>query len=183
MINHLSQLNKLKDQKVISIDGRRLFKPVHDGVQHKIGRDSIEDYLIMAELLNQSSVNVVNIQHEFGIFGGEFGEYICAFMDKLKKPIATTLHTVLPNFEPKAREVFDRIVALSSAVIVLNKTTRALVESYGVDPEKNKVDPSRLPRYSSCSKLKSQTPPGVARQGCDVFFWSFKQGQRNRIRY
>jgi glycosyltransferase involved in cell wall biosynthesis len=145
LVYNVSQLNKLKDQKVISIDGRRVFKPSYGGVQHKIGRDFIEDYLVTAEFLNQSSVNVVNVQHEFGIFGGEFGEYVCALMNKLKKPISTTLHTVLPNFEPKAKEVFDRIVNLSSAIIVLNKTTHALVKQYGVPPRKIKLIPHGCP--------------------------------------
>ena len=119
LVNYISQLNKLKDQRVISIDGRRLFKPVYGGVQHKIGRDYIEDYILMADFLNHSAVNVVNIQHEFGIFGGESGDYICSFLKKLKKPVSTTLHTVLPNFEPKTKEVFDQIVDRSSAIVVL----------------------------------------------------------------
>ena len=52
LVNSVGQLNKLKDQRVISIDGRRLFKPVYEGVQHKIGRDFLEDYLLMADFLN-----------------------------------------------------------------------------------------------------------------------------------
>jgi glycosyltransferase involved in cell wall biosynthesis len=98
LVNAINQLNQLRDQRVISIDGRRLFKPTFEGFEHKIGRDFLEDYLLMADFLNQSSVDVVNIQHEFGIFGGEAGEYICGFLDKLNRPVATTLHTVLPNF-------------------------------------------------------------------------------------
>ena len=108
LVNSIGQLNKLKDQRVISIDGRRLFKPAYEAIEHKIGRDFVEDYVLMADFLNQSPVDVVNIQHEFGIFGGESGEYICAFLDKLKRPVATTLHTVLPNFENKTKEVFQQ---------------------------------------------------------------------------
>ena len=145
LVNSVSRLNKLEDQKVISIDGRRIFKPVYGGVQHKIGRDFIEDYSLMADFLNHSSVNVVNIQHEFGIFGGECGEYICNFLDKLKRPVATTLHTVLPNFEHKAKEVFNRIVERSAAIVVLNETTRSLVKQYGVPKEKVKLIPHGCP--------------------------------------
>ena len=145
LVNSMSLLNKLKNQKVISIDGRRLFKPVYGEVQHKIGRDFVEDYALMADILNHSSVNVVNVQHEFGIFGGESGEYICTFLDKLKKPVSTTLHTVLPNFEHKAKEVFNRIVKKSAAIIVLNETTRALVKQYGVPKEKVKLIPHGCP--------------------------------------
>ena len=87
LVNSIGQLKKLKDQRVISIDGRRLFKPSYETTEHKIGRDFIEDYVLMADFLNHSAVNVVNIQHEFGIFGGESGEYICAFLDKLRDPL------------------------------------------------------------------------------------------------
>ncbi len=145
LVNSIGQLKKLKDQRVISIDGRRLFKPAYEGIEHKIGRDFIEDYVLMADFLNNSSVNVVNIQHEFGIFGGESGEYICAFLDKLKRPAATTLHTVLPNFENKAKEVFNKIVGRSAAIVVLNETTRSLVKQYGVPAKKVKLIPHGCP--------------------------------------
>ena len=117
----------------------------HEGIEHKIGRDFIEDYILMADFLNQSSVDVVNIQHEFGIFGGEAGEYICAFLDRIKKPVATTLHTVLPNFENRAKEVFSRIVEKSTAVVVLNETTRSLVKQFGVPPKKVRLIPHGCP--------------------------------------
>ncbi len=124
LVNSISQLNQLRDQRVISIDGRRLFKPKNPSIEHKIGKDTVEDYVLMADFLNHSSVNVVNIQHEFGIFGGEAGEYICSFLEKTRKPVVTTLHTVLPNFEGKTREVFDTIVEKSAALVVLNESTR-----------------------------------------------------------
>ena len=145
LVNSISQLKKLKAQRVISIDGSRFSKSVDKSLEYKIGRDFIEDYVLMADLLNKSSVNVVNIQHEFGIFGGDSGEYICAFLEKLKKPVATTLHTVLPNFENKTKEVFNRVVEQSTNLIVLNETTRALVKQYGVPSKKIKVIPHGCP--------------------------------------
>jgi glycosyltransferase involved in cell wall biosynthesis len=145
LVNSVSQLNKLKDQKIISIDGRRLFKPNFEGIEHKIGRDFIEDYILMADFLNQSSVNVVNIQHEFGIFGGESGGYICSFLDKINRPVATTLHTVLPNFENKVKEVFQDVVEKSAAIVVLNETTRSLVKHYGVPSKKVRLIPHGCP--------------------------------------
>ena len=161
LVSSISRLNRLKDQKIISINGRQLYKPNLGDVQNKISRDSLEDYLVMAEFLNQSSVDVVNIQHEFGIFGGEFGEYICAFMNKLKKPISTTLHTVLPNFEAKAREVFDTIVDLSSRVVVLNKTTRGLVRHYGVPSEKIRLIPHGCPDVPLVPSSKAKPSLGL----------------------
>jgi polysaccharide biosynthesis protein PslF len=145
LINSISQLKILKDQKIISIEDDRLLKSSEDNSSYQICRDLVEDYVLMADLINQSSVDVVNIQHEFGIFGGESGEYICEFLDKLKRPVATTLHTVLPNFENKTKQVFDRIVERSSNLIVLNETTRELVKLYGVPSKKIKVIPHGCP--------------------------------------
>jgi len=161
LVNSIGQLKKLKDQRVISIDGRRLFKPAYEGIEHKIGRDFIEDYVLMADFLNHSSVNVVNIQHEFGIFGGESGEYICAFLDKLKRPVATTLHTVLPNFENKAKEVFNKIVGRSAAIVVLNETTRSLIKQYGVPAKKVKLIPHGCPDLPLVSSAKVKPVLGL----------------------
>ena len=145
LVTAIGHLNKLKEQKVISVNGRRLFKSSYKGIEHKIGRDVLGDYTLMADFLNRTSVNAVNIQHEFGIFGGEAGEYICSFLDRIKKPVATTLHTVLPNFENKAKEVFNDIVEKSSAIVVLNETTKGLVKKYGVAREKVKLIPHGCP--------------------------------------
>lgn len=164
LVNSISQLNKLKDQKIISIDGRRLFKSLNGGGQHRIGRDSKEDYALTANFLNHTTVNVVNIQHEFGIFGGEAGEYICDFLSKLKKPVATTLHTVLPNFESKTKEVFHKIIDRSAAIIVLNKTTRSLVKQYGVPERKVKLIPHGCPDFPLVPSAKVKPVLGLKNQ-------------------
>ena len=161
LVNSVGQLKKLKDQRIISIDGRRLFKPSDERIEHKIGRDFLEDYVLMADFLNHSAVNVVNVQHEFGIFGGESGEYICEFLDKLKKPVATTLHTVLPNFENKTKQVFQRIVDRSEAIVVLNETERSLVKRYGVSAKKVKVIPHGCPDLPFVNSAKVKPALGL----------------------
>jgi len=161
LVNSINQLNRLKGQTIISIHDHSLLKPTYEKKEYAISRDSIEDYMLMADFLNQSNVDVVNIQHEFGIFGGESGDYICEFMDKLKKPIATTLHTVLPNFESKTREVFNKIVRLSAVVVVLNKTTRELVLRKGVSSEKIKVIPHGCPDLMMVSSAKFKPALGL----------------------
>jgi glycosyltransferase involved in cell wall biosynthesis len=161
LVNAINQLNQLRDQRVISIDDRRLFKPTFEGFEHKIGRDFLEDYLLMADFLNQSSVDVVNIQHEFGIFGGEAGEYICGFLDKLNRPVATTLHTVLPNFEDRAKEVFHEVVEKSTAIVVLNQTTRDLVKQYGVPSKKVTIIPHGCPDLPFMPSYKAKPTLGL----------------------
>lgn len=161
LVYSISQLKKLKTQRIISINDDRRAKTAEKSSEFKIGRDFVEDYLLMADILNHSAVNVVNIQHEFGIFGGESGEYICTFLDKLKIPAATTLHTVLPNFEHKTKKIFDRVVERSSALVVLNETTRELVKQYGVPTKKIKVIPHGCPDLPKVSSAKIKPVLGL----------------------
>jgi glycosyltransferase involved in cell wall biosynthesis len=161
LVNSISQLKNPKVQRVISIDGVRVSKSAYENSEYTIDRDNIDDYMLMADFLNHSSVNVVNIQHEFGIFGGESGEYICEFLDKLRKPVATTLHTVLPSFENKTKDVFDRVIERSTKLIVLNETTRSLVEQYGVPSKKIKVIPHGCPDLPMVSSAKVKPVLGL----------------------
>jgi glycosyltransferase involved in cell wall biosynthesis len=161
LVNAVSRLHKLKDQKVISIDGRQLFKPEFGSVQLKIGREFQEDYSLAADFLNNSSVNVINLQHEFGIFGGEAGGYITTFLDRVKQPVATTLHTVLPNFEGKSKEVFNEVTEKSAALVVLNETTRSLVRQYGVPSQKVKLIPHGCPDLPLVSSDKIKPVLGL----------------------
>jgi polysaccharide biosynthesis protein PslF len=154
LVNSICELKRLKNQKVISIDDHQLLKPADERAEYKISRNFLEDYVLMADFINHSLVDVVNIQHEFGIFGGESGEHICEFLDKLKRPVATTLHTVLPNFENKTKEVFKRVTERSTKLIVLNETTRSLVEKYGVPLKKIKVIPHGCPDLPMVSNAK-----------------------------
>jgi glycosyltransferase involved in cell wall biosynthesis len=145
LVNSTSQLAKLKGQTVIPIDGRRSFNCINGQIQPKIGRDFPEDYEFMASLLNKSSVDVVNLQHEFGIFGGESGSYICGFLEKLDKPVSTTVHTVLPDFEEPAKKVFEQVVSCSDAIVVMNQTTKDLLTKQGVPSRKLKLIPHGCP--------------------------------------
>jgi glycosyltransferase involved in cell wall biosynthesis len=145
LVKSTSQLDKQTGQTVIPIDGRRKYKSPYGQIQHKIGKESLEDYELMASLLNKSNVEVVNLQHEFGIFGGENGSYICSFLEKLEKPVSTTLHTVLPRFEDAAKQVFDRIIACSDAIVVMNQTTKNLLKQHGVSAKKLKLIPHGCP--------------------------------------
>jgi glycosyltransferase involved in cell wall biosynthesis len=161
LVNSIGQLHRIEGQTIISIHDHSLLKPTYERKEFVISRDFLEDYLLMANFLNYSSVNVVNVQHEFGIFGGESGEHICEFMDKLKKPIATTFHTVLPNFEGKAKEVFNRIVRKSAAIVVLNEISRELVKGYGVPAKKIRLIPHGCPDLPMVSTAKAKITLGL----------------------
>ncbi|MER3465883.1 MAG: glycosyl transferase family 1, partial [Armatimonadota bacterium] len=64
-------------------------------VAFEIRKQELEDYLVAAEFLNRAPVDVVSIQHEYGIFGGKDGEHVLDLAKRVHKPILLTLHTVL----------------------------------------------------------------------------------------
>ncbi len=98
---------------------------------------SFGDHIRMATFFNEMPVAVVNLQHEFGIFGGRDGEFICATADLLRKPLVTTLHTIMPNPKPNFREITRHLVARSARVIVMNPLALGLLErDYNLDTRK-----------------------------------------------
>lgn len=79
----------------ITDGGRRYEYP--SSVCLEIAQDVNEDYQSAADMLNASGVDVVSLQHEFGIFGGEAGSHILTLLSRLTMPVVTTLHTVLDD--------------------------------------------------------------------------------------
>lgn len=100
----------------------------------EIGDETIEDYARAADVLNAGAVDVVSLQHEFGIFGGPAGEHVMQLLTRLNMPIVTTLHTVLAAPSPAERDVLDRIVALSTRVVVMAEKGRELLHDIHLVP-------------------------------------------------
>ena len=98
---------------------------------------SYGDHVRMATFFNEMPILVVNLQHEFGIFGGQDGEFICATADLLRKPLVTTLHTIMPNPHPNFREITRHLVARSVKVVVMNPLAfQLLARDYGTNTRK-----------------------------------------------
>ena len=94
-----------------------------------VNDDKIQDYVRAADFLNAGQYEVVCLQHEFGIFGGEAGGHVMALLSRLTMPIVTTLHTVLAEPTAVQRDVMNRIIAVSSRVIVMAEKGRELLRS------------------------------------------------------
>lgn len=103
----------------------------------KIGRNEPSDYVAAAEYINQSSTDVVNLQHEFGLYGGVDGEYIITLVDMLNKPLITCFHSILPSPDSHKLYIMKRIIEKSSAVITMSqRSLETLIDLYGCPPEK-----------------------------------------------
>ncbi len=94
-------------------------------------------YVDAARMINEGGYDVLSIQHEFGIYGGEAGAHLLALMRKIEIPIVTTLHTVLQDPSQAQRTVLDEVLRRSSRIVVMsNKAIDLLVEVHQADPEK-----------------------------------------------
>jgi len=109
-------------------------------VTFEIRQNVIRDYALAAEYLNGSSAQIVSLQHEFGIYGGDAGKYLSVLLCHLKKPVITTLHTILENPSRHYREAFDDVINCSQRLVTMSQTgARMLQEIYGVPESKISV--------------------------------------------
>ena len=115
-------------------------------VRLQINDGELRDYERAAETLNAGRCEVVSLQHEFGIFGGEAGEHILALASRLAMPLVTTLHTVLSQPTSAQRRVLDQILEISSRVIVMAEKGRELLRNvYAAPAGKIEVIPHGTP--------------------------------------
>lgn len=106
-------------------------------VTFEIRRNEIRDYARASEYLNGSSAQVISLQHEFGIFGGEAGKYLSVLLTHLRKPIVTTCHTVLKDSPREYRESFERVIEFSDRLVTMSPTgVEVLCSVYGVPESK-----------------------------------------------
>jgi len=103
----------------------------------------IEDYKRLALEINlDEKIKIVYLQHEFGLFDGDLGEYIIDFLDWIEKPVITTFHTVLKQPDSKRKIVVQKIVEFSSKVIVMTQLSEKILrEEYQIPEEKVTVIP------------------------------------------
>jgi glycosyltransferase involved in cell wall biosynthesis len=115
-------------------------------VRLQINERNLEDYEHAAHVLNVARCEVVSLQHEFGIFGGEAGGHILALTSRLAMPLVTTLHTVLSQPTSAQRRVLEEIVDTSARVIVMAEKGRELLRSeYRMPTGKIEVIPHGTP--------------------------------------
>ncbi len=106
-------------------------------VRFEIVENDLESYRRAADFLNVNNVDLVCLQHEFGIFGGEAGSHILTLLRELRMPIVTTLHTVLSEPNPAQRQVMMRLAELSDRLVVMSQRGIAILqEGYGLGEEK-----------------------------------------------
>lgn len=115
-------------------------------VRFEIIKQDITSYQKAADFLNYNNIDVVSLQHEYGIFGGIEGSHILALLRNLRVPIVTTLHTILQEPNPEQKKVLKEVINHSSKVITMTERGRQfLKEIYKVPEEKIDLIPHGIP--------------------------------------
>jgi glycosyltransferase involved in cell wall biosynthesis len=118
-------------------------------VQVEINDAVIDDYIRAADFINAGRFDVVSLQHEFGIFGGEAGSHILRLLARLSVPVVTTLHTILSEPTPAQRTVMESIIDASARIVVMAEKGRKLLQTvYDVAAEKIEVIPHGIPDFA-----------------------------------
>src|SRR5579871_175222 len=121
----------------VSINDLREGYAYPDVVRFEIEEQDLSSYLRAADFLNISNVDIVCLQHEYGIFGGPAGSHILALLRELRMPIVVTLHTVLRDPRVDQRLVMQELIALSTRLVVMSARGRqTLEEVYHAPPAK-----------------------------------------------
>jgi len=117
-------------------------------VRWSLAQDDVKSYQDAAEFLNFNNIDMVCLQHEYGIFGGPAGSHILHLLRGLKMPVVTTLHTVLREPNPDQLRVMDEIAELSDRLIVMSQlSSQFLQEIFKVPGSKIDMVPHGVPDF------------------------------------
>jgi glycosyltransferase involved in cell wall biosynthesis len=115
-------------------------------VQFEIAEGDLSSYRATAKFINANHVDLVCLQHEFGIYGGSAGSYVLELLKRLKMPVVTTLHTVLRQPDFNQRIVMQEVAARSDRMIVMSEHSSSILqEVFGVPEEKIDLIPHGIP--------------------------------------
>ena len=127
--------------------GRRYTYPSR--VRFEIVEGDLDSYRRAADFLNVNQVDVLSVQHEYGIFGGKAGAYLLSLLQELRMPIVTTLHTVLSMPNPAQRMVMEELARLSDRLVVMSASGADLLKRvHGIPEDQIDLIPHGIPHVA-----------------------------------
>ena len=151
--------------RVAAIDEPNEVRPYGGEVRWRIRQGDASNYRVAAEAINRSNVDIVNVQHEFGLYGtwkdDFYDDHLRPFLETLRKPVVTTLHTVPPDPTPSMREAISSAVRLSTATVVMAEAAAdILAGTYGI-AEVPVVIPHGMPAIQPHGRVRMKEKLGV----------------------
>jgi glycosyltransferase involved in cell wall biosynthesis len=150
---------------VIAIDEPNSARAYGPDIKARIRQRDAESYRVAAALLNESNIDIVNVQHEFGLYGvwkdGVYEDHLRPFLLELRKPVTVTLHSVPPSPSPSMRDAVRLIASRSDEVIVMAHTAaRLLLSDYGIT-KVPVVIPHGMPAIEPTGRHRLKTKLGM----------------------
>ncbi|MCL4813746.1 MAG: glycosyltransferase family 4 protein [Vicinamibacteraceae bacterium] len=142
----LAQALPAVDTFVVAMNdaGRRHAYPSR--VRFEISERDSDGYRRAADFLNVNRVDVLAVQHEYGIFGGKAGAHLLTLLRELRMPIVTTLHTILSEPNPSQRAVLDELSSLSERLVVMSESgADLLMRGHGIAADHIDLIPHGIP--------------------------------------
>lgn len=131
-------------------------------VVHEISADTPGAYQCAADFINHNGYDILSVQHEYGIFGGESGEMLLLLLREVQLPIVTTMHTVLHAPSAAQRRVTNELLHLSECIIVMSESAiRILVEEYGLPETRVQLIPHGTPDFSKAGQFSVKERLGI----------------------
>ncbi len=138
LLNSIKEVTPQTDCWAIALNDNPEGYEYSNQVRFEINQNQLSDYKLASEFLNMNRVDLICLQHEYGIFGGPSGSNIIGLLSNLKMPVITTLHTVLSKPTQDQKDVLIKIANISDKLIVMSqKAIEILKKVYNIP--KNKI--------------------------------------------
>jgi glycosyltransferase involved in cell wall biosynthesis len=154
MMNEIERISDFNAPRMIAVNNNKAYA-YGNQVMGQIDQHIRTDYSKTAMELNHSNIDLLVIQHEFGIYGGESGEYVLDLAEKLQIPFLVIFHTVLSEPSLKQRYIMKRLADLSfKAITMVQNKVQDLHEVYGIDREKIEMFHHGVPLVATESRIE-----------------------------
>jgi len=141
--------------RVIALNEDANFYNYDNRVIMQLNKDNIEDYKNTARKINNSNdIKLICIQHEFGLFGGEYGSKLLHFLKTVEKPVVITFHSVLPSPDEDRKRIVKAVCSRAAAIIVMaHAAVDILNKDYDIDKSKMHVVHHGIPNVPFVSDI------------------------------
>jgi glycosyltransferase involved in cell wall biosynthesis len=154
------------DREIVALHAPEHAPPYPIEVHHRIRRDERSDYPRVARSLAMCA-DIVSIQHEYGIWGGEDGDAVLDFHRALSVPAVATLHTILRAPTVRQRAILQELVGSTAATVVMSRSAAELLTTaYGIDPDRLDIIPHGVPDLPLADP--ETVKPALGLEGHDV---------------
>ena len=160
LVMQLSEIQSTSGSRIVAVSNDSL--QYDEKVMMELAQNERSSYAQTASQLNHSEIELLVIEHEYGIYGGEWGEYLLDLVDNLQIPFVTTLHTVLPTPNDKQRHILNVLGQKGEKIITMAKNTVELLKNvYGIDESKIEVINHGVPYMPMKSRESLKAEAGL----------------------